>query len=297
MSPHNKIHYYLYTFCRYFAATMILIYAFAKIIGTQFTTPLLTYDTPVGSLSGMQLTWFYFGYSYSYALFIAFSQIIASMLLFFRKTVRLGSVLFLCIMANIVAVDIAFDVDFDAFIMAIVLTFMGLFIFLSEFPLIMEYFIKKPSLYRRDNMPNWVNKIHKIKFIYIPLAFFGFFSILYYANNTFTEQNANDFYGVWQLEKGDTAFNKLYFEGNRFQTVEFGKTNVDRSGQFAFDTLSKKISLKSYPKAYLNKIYTQSNFVIDTAKRETLFSGKFELDNDLLKLKNESATLIFRKIR
>lgn len=297
MRSPNKLHYYLYTFCRYFAATMILIYAFAKIIGTQFTTPLLTYDTPVGSLSGMQLTWFYFGYSYSYALFIAFSQIIASMLLFFRKTVRLGSVLFLCIMANIVAVDIAFDVDFDAFIMAIVLTLMGLFIFLSEFPLIVEYFIKKPSLYRKDNMPNWVNKIHKIKFIYIPLAFFGFFSLLYYANNTFTEQNENDFYGVWQLEKGDTEFNKIYFEGNRFQIVELGQINVDRTGEFKYDMSTKKITLKSYPKAYLNKIYTQANSVIDTTKRETLFSGKFELDNDFLKLKKEGTTLIFRKIR
>ena len=297
MKPKSKLHYYLYTFCRYFAATMILIYAFAKIIGTQFTTPLLTYDTPVGSLSGMQLTWFYFGYSHAYAVFIALSQMAAAFLLFFRKTVRLGSVLFLCIMANIIAVDIAFSVDFDAFVMAIILTGMGLFIFLSEFPLFIKYFIKEPSLYQKATMPNWVNKLHKIKFIYIPLVVFGFFGFLSYINNDYKKQNENIFYGVWQLEKGDTEFNKIYFEGNRFQTLEFGKTTIDRTGQFTFDTLSKTITLKSYPDAYLNKMYSQANFVIDTTKRETLFKGNFKFNNSSLTLKNDDNILIFKKIR
>lgn len=295
MKPTNKLHYYLYTFFRYFAGTMILIYAFAKIIGTQFTTSLLTYDTPIGELDGMDLVWFYFGYSYQYAVFIALSQIAVSFLLFFRKTVRLGAVLFLCIMANIIAVDIAFDVDFDAFIMAIILTFMGLFIFLSEFPLFIHYFITEPSLYQKDNMPNWVNKIHRIKFLYIPIVFFGFFGFLFYINNL--EKNENDFYGVWQLEKGNPKFNKLYFEGDSFQTVEFGKTKMDRRGRFTFDLTHKKITLKSYPNDYIKKIYSQANFVIDTTKRETLFNGNFELRNNILKLKNDNIELIFKKIR
>ena len=64
MRPTSKLHYYIYTFCRYFAASMILIYGFAKIIGTQFRSSLITYDTPVGALDGMRLVWFYFGYSY-----------------------------------------------------------------------------------------------------------------------------------------------------------------------------------------------------------------------------------------
>jgi hypothetical protein len=182
MKPTNKLHYYLYTFCRYFSATMILIYGFAKIIGTQFSTSLLTFDTPVGALEGMDLVWFYFGYSYPYAVFIALSQIAASFFLFFRKTVRFGSILFLCIMVNIVAVDIAFNVDADALIMAIILTCMGLFIFLSEFPLIIKYFINEPSLYQKEHMPNWINKIYTLKYIYIPLVFIGIFSFLSYIN-------------------------------------------------------------------------------------------------------------------
>jgi len=60
----RKIHFYLHTFCRYFLATIIISYAFAKILGTQFTSQPSTYDKPVGLLSGFELTWYYYGYSF-----------------------------------------------------------------------------------------------------------------------------------------------------------------------------------------------------------------------------------------
>lgn len=294
MKPINKLHYYFYTFCRYFASTMMIIYAFAKIFKTQFSTSLLTYDTPVGALEGMDLVWFYFGHSYSYALFIALSQITASLLLLFRKTVRLGSILFLCIMVNIVAVDIAFDVDFDAFIMAIILTCMGLFIFLSEFQILIKYFITEPSLYQRESLPKLVNKIYNFKFFYIPFVFIGLFFLF---NNNTSEFEKNQFYGVWQLENGNPKFNKLYFEGNTFQTVEFGKTEMDRKGRFKYDSINKMIVFNSYPNKYIKKLYANPSTIIDSTKREILFEGKYELNNNTLRLKNEKSELLYKKIR
>jgi hypothetical protein len=297
MKPVNQLHYYFYTFCRYFSATMLLIYAFAKILGTQFTSSPIIYDTPIGALEGMDLAWFYFGYSYPFAVFIAMSQITASLLLFFRKTVRLGSVLFLFIMINIVAVDIAFSIDFDAFVMALILTAMGLFIFFSEFPLFIKYFITEPALYQKNNMPGWVNKIHKLKLVYIPLVFIGFLCLL--TNVKETELNENEFYGTWQLQKGDSKFNKIYFEGDGFQTVEFGKTEIDRKGRFTFDSKSKKIIFKSYPNEYIKKMSEQSKngTALDTTKREQLFVGVYELNKNTLKLKNEKTAFIFKRIR
>lgn len=297
MKKTSTVHYYLYTFCRYFVATMILLYGFAKILGTQFSSPLMTYDTPVGELSGMELTWFYFGYSYPYTLFIALSQIAASMLLFFRKTVRLGIILFLCIMTNIVVIDITYGVDVDAFIMALLLTAMGVFIFVSEFKQFVHYFFTQPSLYTTATMPNWVNKLHKIKYMYIPLVCIGLFSMLYYVKTEYMNQNNSIFYGTWQLEKGDSSFQKLYFEGSSFQTVALGNADASRKGKFTFDTKAHTVTLSSYPNAYLEKIYTQADFVIDTNKRETLFKGTYELYNNQLTLKSDAAELLFKKIR
>jgi len=90
----NKTHLYLYTFCRYFLATMIISYAAAKICETQFIAQPSVYDKPVGTLTGFQLTWYYYGYSYWYGLVIAFTQIISAILLFFRKTTRIGIIIF-----------------------------------------------------------------------------------------------------------------------------------------------------------------------------------------------------------
>lgn len=297
MKTINKTHYYLYTFCRYFSATMILIYAFAKIIGTQFESSPITYDTPIGELNGMDLAWFYFGYSYPFAVFIALSQITSSVLLLFRKTVRLGSILFLCIMVNIIAVDIAFKVDFDALIMAIILLIMGLFLFFSEFKSYIKYFINEPSLFHKENMPNWVLKIYKLKFIYIAVVFIGLFILLLKVKNT--ELKQNEFYGSWQLVKGDAEYNKLYFDGTIFQTVEIGKTEIDRKGKYKFDFKTKKIVFTSYPPKYLKEmsIKIKNGILLDSTKREKLFEGIYELKGNSLKLKNENIELVYRRKR
>ncbi len=158
-------------------ATMILSYAFAKILGTQFISQPSIYDRPIGQLSGFELTWFYYGYSYWYGLFIAGSQIIASLLLFFKKTTRIGAVVFLAIIGNIVAVDFAYNID-GAKGMAVLLTVMALFILLSDFQAFFKFFIEKEPLFTQNEQPRWISKIHKLKFIYIPIVFVGFFILL-----------------------------------------------------------------------------------------------------------------------
>lgn len=172
---------------------MILSYASAKILGTQFTTQPSTYDKPVGLLSGFELTWYYYGYSFWYGLFIALSQIASAILLFFRRTTRLGILLFLSFMINILLVDFAYDID-GAKGMAVVLTIMALFVFFSEFPLFYKYFLEEPPLFQDKDRPSWVNKFSKVKWVYIPLVFVGFYLLLSILKEKYMGQN--QFYGT-----------------------------------------------------------------------------------------------------
>ncbi|MEM1216291.1 MAG: hypothetical protein AAGJ82_11430, partial [Bacteroidota bacterium] len=103
----TKLHPILHTIARYFLASIILMYAVGKIMGTQFSSSPSIWDKNIGELSGFELTWFYFGYSFWYGVFIAGSQIIAACLLFFKQTTRLGIVLYLSIMVNILVLDFA----------------------------------------------------------------------------------------------------------------------------------------------------------------------------------------------
>jgi hypothetical protein len=66
---------YLLALIRYWLAFVISTYGFAKILKTQFTTADFIKDIPLGEVSGFQLTWFYFGYSYTLAVIIALFQI------------------------------------------------------------------------------------------------------------------------------------------------------------------------------------------------------------------------------
>ena len=151
----KRIHFYLHTSCRYFLATMILSYAFAKILGTQFTSQPSTYDKPISSLNRFNLTWNYYGYSFWYGIFIAISQIASSFLLLFRKTTRIGIVLFLSFMVNILLVDYACDIQ-GAKGMATIMTIMALSIFFSEYQLFIKYFFEEPPLFQDFESPNWV---------------------------------------------------------------------------------------------------------------------------------------------
>ena len=292
----KRLHFYLHTFCRYFLATMILSYAFAKILGTQFTTQPSTYDQPIGSLSGFNLTWYYYGYSFWYGVFIAISQISSSLLLFFRKTTRVGVVLFLSFMVNILLVDYAYDIQ-GAKGMATIMTLMALFIFLSEYPLFIKYFLTEPPLFQDTERPNWINKIKKVKWVYIPFVFIGIFLGLSTLKTKFMDKN--QFYGTWQNTDTKAKFENFNFEfANTFKIN--GKYNLDpiAKGQYSFtnDTIILKTYTKEY-QTFLDKDKTDAVLSPDTTQMIILIKGKYRLTEKELTIQNDSNKIVLKRIR
>ena len=117
-----------YTFCRYFAALMIIQYGFAKINGAQFTVLQSVLDQPLRDVSGFWLTWYYFGYSEVYGNLIALVQIAGGMMLLLRRTTLLGACLLFGVMTNIVLVNIFFGIDLGALVLSLLITMCLFFI-------------------------------------------------------------------------------------------------------------------------------------------------------------------------
>lgn len=90
---------------RYFRAFMLYTFGISKPLHLQFDLQSQLARQPVGSLTGYQLTWFYFGYSRIYAVLLGITQVIGGTLLLFRKTTLLGALTMLPIMANILLID------------------------------------------------------------------------------------------------------------------------------------------------------------------------------------------------
>jgi hypothetical protein len=108
---------------RYFCAFMLYLYGTSKLLHFQFNLNEALAQRPVGSLSGFELTWFYFGYSRSYGLILGLTQVIGATLFLFRKTTLLAAATMLPVMANIVLLNVFILVDlWSAGLMAVLIS-------------------------------------------------------------------------------------------------------------------------------------------------------------------------------
>jgi hypothetical protein len=98
---------------RYLSAWMLLSYGLLKLAGLQFHASDMV-QRPVGSLSGYQLTWYYYSYSHAYGTILGLVQLTGGTLLLFRKTATLGAAMVLPVMVNILMINLFFFIGWGA---------------------------------------------------------------------------------------------------------------------------------------------------------------------------------------
>jgi hypothetical protein len=72
-------------------AFLLYMYGMSKLAHMPFHLAAEIAHRPVGSLSGYELTWFYYGYSRTYACILGLTQVFGATLLLFRKTALAGA--------------------------------------------------------------------------------------------------------------------------------------------------------------------------------------------------------------
>ena len=90
---------------RYFCAFMLYMYGISKLLHLQFDMQSQLARQAVGSLTGYQLTWFYFGFSRVYACVLGLAQVLGATLLLFRKTTLLGTLAMFPVITNILLIN------------------------------------------------------------------------------------------------------------------------------------------------------------------------------------------------
>ena len=93
---------------RYLCAFLLYLYGASKLAHFQFNVQDELAHRPIGSLNGYELTWFYYGYSSSYAWILGLLQLMGASLLLFRRSSLLGAALVTPMMANILLINIFF---------------------------------------------------------------------------------------------------------------------------------------------------------------------------------------------
>lgn len=98
-------------YARYLLAAVMMLYAMAKVIPTQFgflaPGALLR---PLGQLSRFDMLWTFMSVSTGYTVFVGVVELLAALLLFSPRTTLLGALLATGALTNVIALDIAYDV-------------------------------------------------------------------------------------------------------------------------------------------------------------------------------------------
>jgi len=241
----GRLHAWFRGIIRYWLALQIATYGVAKIAGLQFGHSMLRDDSLVGTLSGFDLTWNYFGYSYALTLIIGLLQIGGSVLLVFRRTYLLGIVVLLPVMLNIMLIDIFYGIPFAATLNAILFTLGLVYLLLLKWKELTAFFLR-PA----DNLPPVRIGLLKPLIKVAALAFILAFT--FYGNSL---KSSYRFTGKWQV---DTL-------------IRNGQT-VDKDAWLHDATAWKNV----YVEQYGNITFSPNPYVIEKNK---VSSGRYDYDS------------------
>jgi hypothetical protein len=88
----------------------MIIYGFSKLDDGQFLYPsFVRLEQSYGDSSPLGLLWTFMGYSKTYIAFLGLVEILGGLLLFFRKTTLLGSLITFVVLLNIVMLNFSYD--------------------------------------------------------------------------------------------------------------------------------------------------------------------------------------------
>jgi len=109
---------YLEIAARWYVFITLSIYGYAKLFGMQFyrpgKMPPEVAAKTAAELSGFELAWTFFGYSYGYIFFIGFAQVSGALLLLSGRTKLLGTAILIPILLNIIVADSFFGIHSGA---------------------------------------------------------------------------------------------------------------------------------------------------------------------------------------
>ena len=239
----DEIYDFQTSFMRFIYSANILTYGFSKIFKSQFQYGIITADTPVGQLSSTTLSWYYFGQSYAFACIIGLCQIIASLLIYYRKTSPAGLLMMLPIMMNITLLNFFYDLWFETKIISLAYMLMNIILLLPHLQQLKILFTDT-SLF--DKTPKGAVLLLSVSII-IPI--YGFYKIRNDEKDFYTKNELLGGYKTVTFEKNDTSFNVLHLDNNFWDKIYFDRGHEgklvltqDSSASFDYTTTSDSLS-------------------------------------------------------
>ncbi|KGE12716.1 hypothetical protein [Sphingobacterium deserti] len=176
---YTKLYYWLNVIVRYRTALGIIGFGFTKLFPVQMPYPSLgILDTDYGDLTTQKIFWLSFGIVPWYQVFAGIVEVGAGTLLFFRKTVAIGSTLLVGALGAIVVVNFAYDGGVHVYSSYFVL--LSLFLLVPYFKPFYDVFIREIPAKVNLSFPKFNTAGQLVRFGLKGLAIFLFLGVFFY---------------------------------------------------------------------------------------------------------------------
>ncbi len=195
----------LRVYVRYVLGAAMISYGLFKVIKTQFPYPPLDWMTQTyGDSSPMRLVWFFMGFSEPYTVFAGAGEMLAGLLLFFRRTTTLGALVTIAVMSNVVAMNFSYDIPVKLYSSHLLL--MALFLLIPDLKRLLSIFLLNRPTEPAKIAPHFKNALLNIPAMLVKFAFIGY---MLYGGITeslkFQSERQNmpkpPLYGYYQVEE------------------------------------------------------------------------------------------------
>ena len=137
---HETLGHWLRVYVRYVLAMAMLSYGMSKVFKSQFPMPSpFRLTQAYGESSPMALLWTFMGFSTPYTMFVGAAEVLGGLLLLFRRTTTLGSLVVLAVMTNVVMLNFCYDVPVKLY--SIHLWLMAAFLLSPDIPRLVDFFL------------------------------------------------------------------------------------------------------------------------------------------------------------
>ena len=307
---HENLAYWFRVVLRIFLFAAMVLYGLAKIFKGQFPDPSLEQlIQPIGEMSPMGLAWTFMGHSIAYNIFIGFVEVLGGILLLYRKTVALGSMVIIGVMTNVAMMNFTYDIPVKLFSIHLILMALVLFIFDSRrvFNVLVKNKDTKQVIRYTPSKSTIIKKsISVLKILVITLLIIATI-IQCFVQFKATDQLKvkSELYGIWESElfiKNKDTLLPLTTDSYRWRyliinykdksVIKRMNDSIDRY-QFKIDQNQKEVVfnrakdsiLHRFSYTLINQKHLQLNGILDKDSLSIEFKRKLETDFRLIKRK------------
>jgi hypothetical protein len=183
-SAYPKLYYFLGLGLRYTVAGTAFSYGILKVFAMQMYFPNLSQlATPLGDFLPMRFSWLFIGYSTPYQVFSGIAEVLVALLLIWRNTALLGSLLSVGVFANVFMLNMSYDIPVKIYSFHLLLA--STYLVWQERERLIGFFLRNsPTLpsavYTPISRSKWFNISRWVLKIFFLITSFGMVTYNYY---------------------------------------------------------------------------------------------------------------------